>query len=280
MQNLPFIVWLILVLSTSAQQRGTLPARLGDAKVNPKDGLKYIRIPPGTFVMGCSVDDDACFEGEKTTRKVTITKEFWLGETLVTQAAFERVQETNPSFFNAIYARSGNPSFFIGPNLPVDTASAGQAERYCAAIGGRLPSDAEWEYAARGGSASARYGNIDEIAWYSANSGGKTHEVGLKQPNAFGLYDMLGNVWQFTADAFVPYSSEAVTDPPIVTERAAEAPGYHPLRTMRGGSWHDQASLVRVSVRSGWVSPISIHDRGGFRCVWTMPSAAQVQRRR
>ena len=110
-----------------------------------------------------------------------------MGQTPVTQEAYQRVIGSNP----------GN---FTGARLPVGQVTWDQSKSYCEAVGMRLPTEAEWEYAARAGSPAARYGNLDEIAWYTGNSGSKTHEVGQKKPNDFGLYDMLGNVWQWTAD--------------------------------------------------------------------------------
>ena len=115
----------------------------------------------------------------------------------MTQQAYQRVTGQNPSDFK-------------GANLPVETVSWDEAQSYCQAIGGRLPTEAEWEYAARAGSTGARYGDLDQIAWYSGNSGGKTHEVGQKQANAWGLFDMLGNVWQWTADWYAQGQSRAL----------------------------------------------------------------------
>jgi formylglycine-generating enzyme required for sulfatase activity/tRNA A-37 threonylcarbamoyl transferase component Bud32 len=225
----------------------TPPATIaaGTRKVNPKDGLTYVWIPPGRFMMGCSPGDTECFPAEKPTHPVTITKGFWLGQTPVTQQAYQRVTGQNPSHFK-------------GANLPVETVGWNEAKAYCAAIGGRLPTEAEWEYAARAGSTGARYGNLDDIAWYSKNSGSQTHEVGQELANAFGLYDMLGNVSQWVADSYGNYPSGAQSDP-----SGAES-GQH--RALRGGSWGLNARVTRVSLRVGVVP--GDRDAGiGLRCV-------------
>ncbi len=212
--------------------------------VNPKDGLTYVWIPPGSFVMGCSGGDSQCDSDEKPAHRVTISRGFRIGATPVTQAAYQRVIGTNPSYFK-------------GPRLPVETVSWDDARKYCSAVGMRLPTEAEWEYAARAGTTGARYGELDAIAWYGGNSGSKTDDVGTKQPNAWGLYDMLGNVWQWTADWYGPYAATAATDP------AGAASGEY--RSLRGGSWGGVASDARASGR-GRDQP---SDRGllnGFRC--------------
>ncbi len=202
--------------------------------VNPKDGLTYVWLPPGKFIMGCSPGDTFCDSDELPQREVTIAKGFWIGQTLVTQAAYKRLIGTNPSLH-------------LGSDqLPVERVKWGDALKYCTEIGMRIPTEREYEYAARGGSPAARYGDLDAIAWYRDNSGGRTHEVATKLPNAFHLYDMLGNVWEFTND---PYNPE---DPVFVA--------------MRGGSWSTSAKSVRVSIRG-----FDVADRkrtfSGFRCV-------------
>jgi formylglycine-generating enzyme required for sulfatase activity/tRNA A-37 threonylcarbamoyl transferase component Bud32 len=217
----------------------------GAKKVNPKDGLTYVWIPPGTFRMGCSPGDNECFDDEKPANQVTITKGFWLGQTPVTQQAYQR-------------ATGQNPSYFKGTNLPVETVTWDESRAYCAATGGRLPTEAEWEYAARAGSTGARYGNLDEIAWDLGNSGGKTHEVGQKLANGFGLYDMLGNVWQWVADGYGNYPSGAQSDPSgSATSR---------FRALRGGSWVSNARFARVSLRYRYVPGVRLYNIG-LRCV-------------
>ena len=206
-------------------------------KVNSKDGLTYVWIPPGKFQMGCSPGDAVCGEDEKPAREVAITRGFWLGRTAVTQEAYQRVTGKNPSSHK-------------GANFPVEFVDWNEAQAYCVAIGGRLPTEAEWEYAARAGSTGARYGNLDEIAWYAGNSGGKSHEVGQKPANAFGLCDMLGNVWQWVADWYGNDSSGA-------------AGGQN--KENRGGSWGSAPNLVRVSYR-GQVEPGHRGGKLGIRC--------------
>lgn len=217
----------------------------GAKKVNPKDGLTYVWIPPGSFIMGCSPDDSECFDDEKPAHPVTITKGFWVGRAPVTQQAYQRVTGKNPSNFK-------------GASLPVESVNWDEAKAYCAAIGGRLPTEAEWEYSARAGSTGARYGNVDDIAWYSGNSGVQTHEVGQKRRNAFGLHDMLGNVWQWVADWYGHYPSGAQNDP--------SGPGSGQQRAARGGSWDNDSRNARVSNRN-WSTPGSHSTDIGFRCV-------------
>jgi formylglycine-generating enzyme required for sulfatase activity len=157
-----------------------------------------------------------------------------------------------------------------GDNMPVVFVTWGEAKSFCEWAGGRLPTEAEWEYAARGGTTTSRYGNLDDIAWYADNSGTRRidslaiwnaapkldeylkklvdngngpHPVGTKRPNAWQLYDMLGNVWQWVADWFDDkyYSSAAVTDP--------QGPLSGQYRALRCGSWEISPHLVRVSHR-------------------------------
>ena len=178
---------------------------------------------------------------------MTITKGFWIGQTEVTQAAYEHVTR-------------GNPSVFKGASLPVETIGWDGAGAYCQAVGMRLPTEAEWEYAARGGNLAARYGAPDAVAWYSDNSGSKTHEVGQKQRNGYGLYDMLGNVSEWTADWYDEkyYASSPASDP--------KGPLSGQERALRGGSWYNSPKLVSVSVRLG-VEPAKGGYILGVRCV-------------
>ena len=215
----------------------------GTTKVNPQDGLTYAWIPPGTFTMGCSLGDNECFNWEKPAHSVTLTKGFWIGQTEVTQEAYQRVIGNNPSYLK-------------GANLPVESISWNDAQAFCRAAGMRLPTEAEWEYAARGASPSARYGDIDSVAWYGSNSGPRAHDVKQKQPNGHGLYDVLGNVFEWVADWYGPYAGTSQENPVGATS------GPH---LMRGGMFGEDARGLRVSARGSSATGAGSVDTG-VRC--------------
>jgi formylglycine-generating enzyme required for sulfatase activity len=229
-----------------AARLATLNITAGTVKVNPKDGQKYVWIPSGAFQMGCSAGDSGCGEDEKPPRFIKIERGFWLGQTPVTQAAYLQVIGVNPSRFQ-------------GEHLPVEKVSWDEARAYCEAVGGRLPSEAEWEYAARAGNGSSRYGNLDDIAWYDKNSGKMTHAVGLKKPNQWNLYDMLGNVWEWVADR---YDEDYYKISPSVNPTGPRS-GQHFV--LRGGSWINGSNIIRSSIRYSLVAQNWFYNVG-FRC--------------
>jgi formylglycine-generating enzyme required for sulfatase activity len=244
-------------------------------KTNPKDSLTYVWIPPGRFAMGCSALDRECDEDEKPIHRVTITKGFWMGQTAVTQAAYQRVMGNNPSYFKE------NQSFFRSQDQPVEQVSWNEAQAYCQGVEMRLPTEAEWEYAARGGMDESRYGELDSVGWYYDNSGDgimdragdpnartyentnaiwrQTHPVGRQKPNLYGLYDMLGNVRQWVGDWFGRYQVSAIIDP--------EGPTSGLFKAVRGASYADHADRVRVSARESGLKPEYRNNSIGFRCV-------------
>jgi formylglycine-generating enzyme required for sulfatase activity len=235
------------VISKAATQSGPAQTKrppeqrkAGETKINPQDGLAYVWIPPGTFQMGCSPGDDGCQDDEKPAHRVTISKGFWIGQTEVTQEAYQKVVGKNPS-------RQQDAK------LPVEGVAWPVARSYCVSAGMRLPTEAEWEYAARAGSTASRYGDLDRIAWFARTSGAKIHEVGGKQPNAWGLYDTLGNVWEWVFDWFAPYTAEAAIDP--------RGPATGQFRVRRGGAVGSLAGIERVSLRGGNVGAVI-----GVRC--------------
>jgi len=238
------------------QQPAPTPAA-GTVRENPKDGLKYVWIPPGTFMMGCSPGDSVCEGAEKPLHQVTITKGFWMDRTPVTVAAYKR-------FASATRRRMPRaPGFNTGwanQNMPIVNVSWDEAQRYCQWSGGRLPTEAEWEYAARGGSAEARYGDLDKIAWYGGNSGGRAQEVAQKQANGFALYDTLGNVWEWVNDWYDAnyYQNSPSKDP--------SGPSGGKVRVLRGGPWFFTASFVRVSRRDTGEPAVRFPGLG-VRCV-------------
>jgi formylglycine-generating enzyme required for sulfatase activity len=250
---------------------GTPPANVepspGDVREDPKDGLKYVYIPPGTFMMGCSPEDQKCREDEKPAHQVTLTKGFWMGQTPVTAGAYRRFAKETGRREPLLGVGFGGGLVFLTEKMVMFNVLWNDAEAYCTwAGGGRLPTEAEWEYAARGGSTQTRYGNLDEIAWYRSNSGGRPHEVAEKRANGFGLYDMLGSVWEWVGDRYSKhyYGGSPSQDPHGADARSAFM-GYH---VVRGGSWASKGDEVRVSVRAfrqdfqtGWYA-VDI----GFRC--------------
>ena len=245
---------------------------VGTTRLNSKDGLTYVWIRGGLFAMGCSPEDAECFDDEKPSHQVTISNGFWMGQMLVTQAAYKKVTGVNPSRFK-------------GEKLPVEMVSWDEAQNYCRKVGMRLPTEAEWELAARAGLAGSRYGPLDAIAWYVGNSGpqpvdgaalyqsnpkdyediliakgNQTHPVGLKHANAWGLYDMLGNVWEWTADWYDKnyYGSSGTHDP--------TGPENANYRVVRGGAWDDNDRNIRLSNRYR-LEPGTRTFYTGFRCV-------------
>lgn len=226
-----------------------------DIRENPKDRLQYVFIPPGTFRMGCSPGDHECDAGEKPAHDVRISTGFWMGQTDVTVEAYKRfVSASGRSMPNS---PGTNPTWSDG-SVPVTLVSWNEAHDYCGWAGMRLPTDAEWEYAARAGSTDSRYGDLGAIGWYEDNSGGRLQRVAQKQPNAFKLYDMLGNVWQWTADWAAPYENRGgETDP--------QGPPSGTSRVLRGGCWVSNSSSVRASIR-GWNQPSVRFNVNGFRC--------------
>jgi serine/threonine-protein kinase len=223
---------------------------------NPKDRVKYVWIPPGTFMMGCSPGDSECYDDEKPAHQVTITRGLWIGQTPVTVGAYKRFvgatgrQMPEAPNFNNVWTNE---------DMPIVNVSWNDAQAYCGWMGGRLPTEAEWEYAARGGSTEARYGPLDEVAWYSGNSGNQTRDVAQKRPNGFGLYDMLGNVWQWVSDWYDEHYYQA--SPP----QDPQGPASGQYRVLRGGSWVIYPRLVRVSCRYGLAPAVRGADVG-FRC--------------
>ncbi len=242
--------------------RASSPAIAGDAPpagqvaVNPQDGLEYVWIPPGSFEMGCGPGDEECQEDESPRHRVRISRGFWMGRTEVTVAAYER-------FATATGRRMPpTPNFdsdWSRTDHPVINVSWNDADAYCAWSGARLPTEAEWEYAARAGVAGDSYGELDAIAWHKKNTSGRTQPVAGKQANAWGLFDMLGNAPEWTADWYAAgyYASSPTTDP--------RGPEEERARSVRGGSWKTHPDDMHLSMRDSSLAGTRIHN--GFRCV-------------
>ena len=209
--------------------------RLRPGESKAFDGIEFVWVPAGKFRMGSTSAEAR--ENEQPPIRVLIRRGFWLGKYEVTQSEWRAVTGTNPAQFSG-----------CGPDCPVERVSWHDAREFIgklnARAGGaryRLPTEAEWEYAARAGTTGDRYGDLDEIAWYARNSGRKTHPVGRKLANAWGLYDMLGNVWEWVDDRYGDYPGASAMDP---RGRGSSQP-----RVGRGGSWDAIARACRASAR-------------------------------
>jgi formylglycine-generating enzyme required for sulfatase activity len=227
---------------------------------NPKDSQVYVWIPPGSFLMGCSDGDKECYEDERPSHNVQISTGFWIGQTEVTVGAFQTFAEAK-----GVVVPLGQKT----ERYPIMGVIWDEANAYCNWLGGRLPTEAEWEYAARAGTATPRYGDLNAIAWTSANSQHTVHEVGKKQPNAYKLYDMLGNVWEWTADWYGAkyYEQSPLVDPtgPPVGDALIAKGLDMPTRAIRGGAWIGFPGVARASYRY-WFIPSMRVANIGFRC--------------
>jgi formylglycine-generating enzyme required for sulfatase activity len=222
--------------------------------------MKMRVIPAGTFTMGCTPGAGECEDDEKPAHKVTLTRSFLLGETEVTQGQWMAVMGSNPSRFSS-----------CGSDCPVENVSwldavafanalskkegleacyavSGEAVSWrkgAACTGYRLPTEAEWEYAARAGRDSLYAGGdeLGAVGWYTDNAGGTTHRVAQKGANDWGLFDVTGNVWEWNWDRYGAYPTGTVSDP------AGASDGLG--RVARGGSWLNSARSARLAYRDG-----------------------------
>ena len=232
--------------------------------------IKMVAIKPGEFFMGSADDDKAALPEEKPRQKVTMTRPFMLGAFEVTQEEYDTVMGTNPSHFSP----KNEPRLKDKDTrtLPVDTVSWLDAIRFCNMLslrhglepyyeikgetvtrkggsGYRLPTEAEWEYACRAGTSTRwSFGDdenrLGDFAWFAGNSDNQTHAVGTKKPNAWGLYDMYGNVAEWCWDRYKDDALKRIpaTDPP--------GPGEGATRVHRGGEWNSRLPQARSASRS------------------------------
>ncbi len=224
--------------------------------------LDWVRIPAGTFEMGCVPADTECSDNEKPRHAVTISKPFLMMKRPVTVAQYRRFAQSTER------AAALPPAFAQGDDHPVVDVNWDDAVAYCSWAGGRLPTEAEWEYAARGGKDGLKYPWGNSISHDDANfkgTGGRdqwkyTSPVGSFAANGFGLFDMAGNVWEWCADLYgeTYYASSPSVDP--------QGPASGSSRVLRGGSWDFEPKSLRTSFR-GWVLTWGGCDSGGFRCV-------------
>tara|TARA_B100000809_G_scaffold125817_1_gene124059 strand:+ start:264 stop:1004 length:741 start_codon:yes stop_codon:yes gene_type:complete len=204
---------------------------------------KMVLVPAGPYLSGSDK-----FVDERPSGNIYLDA-FFIDRFEVTQKEFKKVMNVNPSEFR-------------GENLPVDRVDWYQARDYCNKSGKRLPTEAEWEKSARYGSESQYYWGEeadDSYAWHWDNSDRKTHPVGEKKPNKLGLYDIAGNVWEWTVDWYDQnyYQTRSSNNP--------KSPFNGKHRVLRGGSFMDKADGLRVT-RRNWDLPSSKFKNFGFRC--------------
>jgi formylglycine-generating enzyme required for sulfatase activity len=253
-------VRVLIGLDNSPEQRETSMPVSTPQEITNRIGMEFVLIPAGTFTMGSPYPD--AYDDEKPAHQVTISEPFYMGKYEVTQAQWKAVMGENPSVFK-------------DDDRPVENVLWEDAQQFIQKLNKRegkeacrLPSEAEWEYAARAGTTTTySFGDnesqLGDYAWYSQNSDNTTHPVGEKKPNAWGLYDMHGNVWEWVQDWYGPYTAEAVTDP--------IGPATGTARVIRGGGWGDAAQGARSADR-GWAHPGYRDGYLGFRCLSSAPS--------
>jgi formylglycine-generating enzyme required for sulfatase activity len=249
-------------------------------------GGTMILIDAQTFEMGCTAGMSSCGSDESPAHDVTLTNDFYIGETEVTQGEYESMMGTNPSLFtscgsdspveqvswhesavfaNAVSDSEGLEQCYTCTGSGSSTICTIAVEPYSCG-GYRLPTEAEWEAAARCGEDTLYAGStvIGDVAWYNSNSGSTTHTVATKASNACGLYDMSGNTWEWTQDWYSSsyYSSSPGTDPVGATSGT--------YRVYRGGSWNYTAAYARVANRA-YYPPVYRYGYLGFRLVRTSP---------
>jgi formylglycine-generating enzyme required for sulfatase activity len=222
----------------------TVTSQTADKTVTNSIGMEFILIPSGSFLMGADKNVENAFGNETPQHQVTISQPFYLGKYEVTQREWTAVM-------------GGNPSEFKGESNPVENVSWDNVQTFIQRLNQkegtnkyRLPTDAEWEYAARARTTSQySFGDnadsLEQYAWYSRNSGGKTHPVGQKEPNPWGLHDMHGNVWEWGQDWYDKsyYAQSPASDP--------HGPSEGLIRVLRGGGWLDGARYQRSTYRYG-----------------------------
>ena len=247
-----------------------LVACFGNDKSISGEFYSAMLIPAGTFTMGCTEGDSDCIDHEKPLHKVTISKDFYLMKSEVTQELYESVIRSNPSTVKGLKLPVESVSWFDAVTF-ANKLSKLEGLEECYQINGkdvqwsnkdckgwRLPTAAEWEYAARGGQDFKYAGSnlLDDVAWYESNSEGQIHPVGQKKPNGFGLYDMSGNVWEWVWEWSEDYSTESQLDP--------TGPSTGSIRVIRGGGWDGVPRILRVSFRVG-SGPADRNVSLGFR---------------
>ena len=230
-------------ISSSNASTSSLSSDGNTISIPVKNGITIdmVKVEAGIFMMGATSEKLNPYNDEKPVHEVTLTNDYYMGKYEVTQALWQSVMGSNPSYFK-------------GDNLPVEKVSWDDCQEFISKLNSitgrkfRLPTEAEWEYAARGGKKSRDYqysgsSKVSNVAWYRDNGKQKTHPVGTKRSNELGLYDMTGNVWEWCQDWYGSYVTSSQTNPTGVNSGS--------YRVRRGGGWFNVAWGCRSSFRDG-----------------------------
>ena len=283
-RNLLVFAFVVITVSNAIGQNGET--------VSPNDSIEMVFVEGGSFMMGCTYEQADCYDNEKPAHRVTLSS-YSISKTETTVAQFKQfVDATNYQtdadkegfsyVWNGSSSEKRNGANWKGDvngtqrppseyNHPVIHVSWNDATAYCNWLSRktgktyRLPTEAQWEYAAQGGKKSRRTlysgsNNLDEVAWHDTNSGSSTQPVGQKKPNELGICDMTGNVWEWCNDW---YDESYYRVSPSGNPQGA---GSGSFRVLRGGSWSNVATRCRVAIR-GIITPVSRSSNGGFRPV-------------
>jgi formylglycine-generating enzyme required for sulfatase activity len=223
----------------------------------PPMDLAWVSIPAGDFMMGCDAADDGCSKKEQPRHKVTISKPFQINPTLVTNGQYKKCVEAKA----CTVPKWDNYYTTLSANYPAVGVSWHQSKAFCEWVGGSLPTEAQWEYAARAGETGMSYGPKDDVAWHRENSNRVLHPVALKLPNAWGLYDVIGNAEQWVADYMDSkyYAKSPAVDP---TGPESSLADYRVLRGSNFTSFRRLDLAMRADEEAS-----NVFDGVGFRCV-------------
>jgi len=245
LKTLKYYIWVIvfiLMLCPYPSIAGSGTPRAGEIWIEPVTGMEFVWVPGGCYMMGCGNWTSDCFSDEKPVHEVCVDG-FWMGKTEVTQGQWKKVMGENPAGFKK------------SDNYPVERVKYQEVEKFTEKLSSstasthkfRLPTEAEWEYAARSGGKPEAYaggGDLNRLAWHHENSNGSTHPVATKEPNGLGLFDMNGNVNEWCADTYRAWAyKKHERNNPLFREE-----GY--TRVYRGGSWNSKLKSARCSTRS------------------------------
>lgn len=258
-----FILSVGMILLTFAQNLQAQKPK----EITNSIGMKLVLIPKGSFTRGSPPSEEGSHDDERQ-HEVTITKDYYLGSHEVTQDQYLKVMGVNPSKFQGDILAERHPKTgrvvmdVDSSNYPVETITWLDAREFCKRLSKlpeekkagrvfRLPTEAEWEYACRAGSQTAySFGespeSLGDYSWYQGNSKNKSHTVGAKKPNAWGLYDMHGNVWELCSDLIADYPKGAVSDPTGPSQDHGISSVNH---VIRGGCWDVTVAGCRSAKR-------------------------------